>query len=82
MTATAGSGVTVPIYYDPMIAKIIASVTTRDGAIDRLRQALEQTLITGVKTNIPFLRRVLDDAQFISGNVHTGITAELVNQRT
>jgi acetyl-CoA carboxylase biotin carboxylase subunit len=77
-----GEGTTVPVYYDPMIAKIIASASTRDAAIEHLRRALAQTHIAGVKTNIPFLRRALDDAQFTSGHVHTGIAAELANHRT
>jgi len=77
-----GQGTTVPVYYDPMIAKIIASASTRDAAIEHLRRALAQTLIEGVKTNIPFLRRVLDNAQFTSGHVHTGMAALLTNYRT
>jgi 3-methylcrotonyl-CoA carboxylase alpha subunit len=58
-------------YYDPMIAKLIASGRTREEAIDRLVDTLEQVEVWPVKTNAAFLARAADDADFRSGDVDT-----------
>jgi 3-methylcrotonyl-CoA carboxylase alpha subunit len=58
-------------YYDPMIAKLIASGRTREEAIDRLLDTLEQVEVWPVKTNAAFLARAADDADFRSGDVDT-----------
>jgi acetyl-CoA carboxylase biotin carboxylase subunit len=69
------SGVTegsdVSVYYDSLLAKVIAAAETRAAAIIRLRAALRDFPILGIQTNIPLLLRVLDDARFRSGNVDT-----------
>jgi acetyl/propionyl-CoA carboxylase alpha subunit len=65
----AGSKVTV--YYDPMIAKLTAWGADRDSAIATLREALASTQITGVKTNIPFLQRLLEREDLGAGRFHT-----------
>jgi acetyl/propionyl-CoA carboxylase alpha subunit len=62
----------VPIHYDPMLAKVIASAETRDAAIARLAGALRAYPILGVRTNIPFLLRILEHPQFRAGDVDTG----------
>jgi acetyl-CoA carboxylase biotin carboxylase subunit len=72
------AGASVTPYYDPMIAKLIAHAEDRPGAIARLQQALEATDIAGVKTNIPFLLRVLRNADFAAGRVHTGLAADVL----
>ncbi len=72
-------GCTVSPYYDPMIAKVIARGPDRASAIARLRAALAQVEISGVRTNIPFLLQVLDDERFRSGRVHTGLTTEILS---
>ncbi len=64
-------GCEVTIYYDPLVAKLIAWGRDRAEAIRRMRRALEEYTILGVKTSIPFHRRMLDDPQFLSGQVHT-----------
>jgi acetyl/propionyl-CoA carboxylase alpha subunit len=65
-------GTEVPVHYDPLLAKIIASGETRDRAIARLVVALRDYPILGVRTNIPFLINVLEHPQFRAGDVDTG----------
>jgi len=60
-------GYRVPPYYDSMIAKLIVYGTTRAGAIRRLRRALEEFAIGGVKTTIPLHQSLLDDPEFADG---------------
>jgi acetyl-CoA carboxylase biotin carboxylase subunit len=61
----------IPVYYDPMIAKVIASAETRALAIARLRAALSDFQIAGLRTNLPFLIRILDHRAFREGRVDT-----------
>jgi acetyl/propionyl-CoA carboxylase alpha subunit len=67
----------IPPFYDSMVAQVIAHGADRDEAVDRLRDFLKATEITGVATNIPVLLRILDDAQFRGGNYSTGYLPEL-----
>jgi len=69
------AGYTVPIYYDPMISKLSAWAPSRDQAIERLRRALSEYVITGIATNIRWLRKVLDHADFRSGSYDTNFLA-------
>ncbi len=64
-------GYEIPIYYDPMISKLIVWGTTREEAIARLKRALYAYKITGIKTNLAFLDRVVQAEQFVSGNYNT-----------
>jgi acetyl-CoA carboxylase biotin carboxylase subunit len=64
-------GVEVSVHYDPLLAKLIASGETRDEAAARLDAALDSFVVEGVKTVIPFHRRVLRSAAFRAGHVHT-----------
>jgi propionyl-CoA carboxylase alpha chain len=66
----------ISMFYDPMIAKLIASAPTRAEAIDSLRLALDHYQIAGVATNRQFLSAILDDADFRAGNITTGFIAE------
>jgi 3-methylcrotonyl-CoA carboxylase alpha subunit len=61
----------VPVHYDPLIAKLIVHAETRAAAIARAREALRRFVVLGVRTNIPFLLRVLDDREFAAGRMHT-----------
>ncbi|MCK5237239.1 MAG: acetyl-CoA carboxylase biotin carboxylase subunit [Deltaproteobacteria bacterium] len=63
------SGYTVPSYYDPMIAKLIVHAPSRPEAIKRMSQALDEFHIVGIKTNIPLLKKVVKDHDFIAGNI-------------
>jgi acetyl-CoA carboxylase biotin carboxylase subunit len=65
-------GAEVSIHYDPMISKFAVHGRTRPEAIDRMRRALMEYEIGGVRTTLPFFRRVMDDPEFIAGNVDTG----------
>jgi acetyl/propionyl-CoA carboxylase alpha subunit len=65
-------GGTVPVHYDPMLAKVIASAETRAAAIDRLTAALRSYPILGVTTNVPFLLSILQSAAFRDGRIDTG----------
>ncbi len=71
-------GTMVTPHYDPMIAKLIVHADSRDAAIERLLQAIDASVIEGVKHNLPFVRRVLDSPEFRAGQVHTGLAAEIV----
>ena len=62
------AGYRVPPYYDSMIAKLIVYGTTRKGALRRLRRALEEFVIEGVKTTIPLHQALLDDPEFQAGD--------------
>jgi len=61
------AGYRVPPYYDSMIAKLIVYGTTRAGAIRRLRRALEEFVIEGMKTTIPLHQRLIEDPEFQAG---------------
>jgi acetyl-CoA carboxylase, biotin carboxylase subunit len=63
---------TIPPYYDSLIAKLIVWGTDRPHAIARGKRALEEFVIEGIKTTIPFHLKVLEDARFLSGNFDTG----------
>jgi acetyl-CoA carboxylase biotin carboxylase subunit len=64
-------GYEVPIYYDPMIAKVITFGETRDEAIGRMQRALSEFVITGIKTNIVLHRTILDHPKFRDGSYTT-----------
>ena len=66
----------ISMFYDPMIAKLIASAPTRAEAIDSLRLALDHYQIAGLATNRQFLSAILDDTDFRAGNITTGFIAE------
>ena len=66
-------GAEVSVYYDPLIAKVIATAETRALAIARLRSALGEMEISGLRTNLPFLITVLDLAAFREGRVDTAL---------
>ena len=65
-------GSDVPLHYDPLLAKVIATSATREDAIQRLMCALREFPILGVHTNIEFLLRILDHPRFRAGDVDTG----------
>jgi acetyl-CoA carboxylase, biotin carboxylase subunit len=64
-------GWTVPLEYDPLIAKLAVWAPSREAAIERLRGALEEYYVSGIKTNLGFFRRVLDTPEFREGRVDT-----------
>ena len=67
----AYEGYEIPIHYDPMISKLIVWAQNRDEAIQRMRRALYEYKITGVKTSIKFQERIMDSDDFRNGNYDT-----------
>ncbi len=65
------SGYEIPIYYDPMISKLVVSGNSREEAIGRMKRALQSYKISGVKTSIPFLSRIMDVPDFKEGHYTT-----------
>lgn len=61
----------ISVYYDPMISKLISHADDRETAIAKMKRALKQYKIVGIKTNIPFLLSLLECDEFISGRYHT-----------
>jgi acetyl-CoA carboxylase biotin carboxylase subunit len=72
------AGYTVPRHYDSLLAKLIVSGNTRDEAIVRARHVLDQFIIEGIPTTIPFLRRIVDDEAFVRGHYDTGFVARMM----
>ena len=63
------AGTRVPPHYDSLVAKIVAHGATRSQALARMRQALDETRIEGIATNLPVLRRIVRDPDFLAGGV-------------
>lgn len=76
--AGIAAGVEITPYYDPMVAKVVAWGETREIARRRLVEALQQTHVQGVTTNISFLLSLLAAPPFVQGQYHTGTLAELL----
>ena len=71
-------GWNVPLDYDPMLAKLIASAPDRASAIARMRRALDEYFIGGIKTNLSLFRRVLAHPDFVAGRIDTGFLDRLL----
>ncbi len=65
------SGYTIPPNYDSMIAKLITTAQTREEAINKMKRALDEFVIEGVKTTIPFHRQLMDDPAYVAGDYTT-----------
>ncbi|MBW3520281.1 acetyl-CoA carboxylase biotin carboxylase subunit [Flavobacterium sp. NKUCC04_CG] len=65
------SGYTIPPNYDSMIAKLITTAQTREEAINKMKRALDEFVIEGIKTTIPFHRQLMDDPNYVAGNYTT-----------
>lgn len=64
-------GYEIPIYYDPMIGKLIVWATNRQYAIERMRRVLYEYKITGLKTNLSYLKRIMHVPDFVKGEYNT-----------
>src|SRR6266849_44564 len=73
-------GWTVPTDYDPLLGKLIAWGNSREETITRLRRALEEYAITGIKTNAGLFRRILSEPDFLRGEIHTRWLDELLRR--
>jgi len=77
----AYAGGDVPIYYDPLISKLITWGDSRPHALARMRRALAEYEVLGIKTTIPFFQWVLDDADFLAARFDTGFIDRKLAER-
>jgi acetyl-CoA carboxylase biotin carboxylase subunit len=77
----ATAGLDVPIFYDPMISKLVAWAEDRPLAIARMRRALGEYLVTGIKTTVPFFTWLLAQPEFVDGRFHTTYLDDVLKAR-
>ncbi len=75
----AYTGYVVPPYYDSLIGKIITIGATRSSAIDRMRRALDEYYVTGIKTTVPFHAAIMRNGEFREGKYDTGFVERIMN---
>jgi len=77
----ASAGREVPIFYDPLVSKLIAWAEDRPATIARMRRALSEYVIAGIKTTIPFFAWLLTQPEFVLGEFHTSYLDEVLSGR-
>ena len=77
----AAAGLDVPIFYDPMISKLVAWAEDRPRAISRMRRALGEYVVAGIRTTVPFFTWLLEQPAFVGGQVHTTFLDEIMGSR-
>ncbi|PWT81816.1 MAG: pyruvate carboxylase subunit A [Blastocatellia bacterium] len=77
----ATAGLEVPLYYDPLISKLITWAEDRPQALARMRRAVDEYLVTGVKTTLPFFGWLLAQPEFVAGTFHTTYLDEALRSR-
>jgi acetyl-CoA carboxylase biotin carboxylase subunit len=79
-------GAEIPVHYDPMISKLVVWGEDRASAVNRMRRALDEYVVRGIETNLPFHRRCFRQAAFVAGDYDTGFigrnAAELAPRAT
>ncbi|WP_242083451.1 acetyl-CoA carboxylase biotin carboxylase subunit [Aestuariivivens sediminis] len=75
------SGYTIPPNYDSMIAKLITTAQTREEAISKMKRALDEFVIEGIKTTIPFHRQLMDHPDYLAGNYTTKFMEDFVMEK-
>jgi len=70
-------GFEVPMFYDPLISKLVVHAETREAAIARMLRAVSEYKVTGIKTTLPFFDRALRHPKFVEGDYDTGFVARL-----
>jgi acetyl-CoA carboxylase biotin carboxylase subunit len=75
------AGYVVPSNYDSLLAKVIVYDVDRAAALRRARRCLDEMVIEGIRTNIPFLRRIVNHPDFVRGDFDTGFVARLLAER-
>jgi acetyl-CoA carboxylase, biotin carboxylase subunit len=78
----AYEGGEVPIFYDPLISKLIAWGESRDHALARMRRALSEYEVRGIRTTIPFFKWLLEDEDFLAARVDTGFIDRMLSGRS
>ncbi|HEX8183737.1 MAG TPA: hypothetical protein VF747_03275 [Blastocatellia bacterium] len=69
----------VPIYYDPLLAKLCVWAESREVAISRLERVLDEYTVEGISTTVPFFRAIIGDEEFRRGNLDTGFIDRFLN---
>jgi acetyl-CoA carboxylase biotin carboxylase subunit len=77
----ATAGYDVPVFYDPMISKLVAWAEDRPATIRRMKRALSEYRVTGIKTTVPFFGWLLDQPEFSRGEFHTAYLDEVLGAR-
>ena len=72
------AGASVPVHYDPLVSKLVAWAETRGAAIARMRRAIAEYRVVGIRTTLPFFDRVLRDPGFVAGDFDTSFVATLL----
>jgi acetyl-CoA carboxylase biotin carboxylase subunit len=78
----AYNGCVIPSHYDSLVAKLIVHGRDRNEALARLRRALDEFIIEGIKTTIPFHKKVLNDPDFLKGDFNTGFVEKMSAPKT
>jgi acetyl-CoA carboxylase biotin carboxylase subunit len=71
-------GALVPIHYDPLVSKLVVWAESREAAIQRMRRAIGEYRVVGIRTTLPFFDRVLRDPGFVAGDFDTSFAAALL----
>jgi acetyl-CoA carboxylase biotin carboxylase subunit len=77
----ATAGLEVPIFYDPLISKLVAWADDRPRAIARMRRALGEYLVAGIRTTLPFFTWLFEQPSFVQGDFHTGTLDDILASR-
>jgi acetyl/propionyl-CoA carboxylase alpha subunit len=78
----AETGTDVPIFYDPLISKLVAWGESRPQAIARMRRALMEYEVRGIRTSLPFFRWMMQQPAFLDAEFHTEFLDELLQRRS
>ena len=73
-------GASVPIHYDPLVSKLVVWAESREAAIARMRRAVGEYKVLGIRTTLPFFERVLEDPGFVAGEFDTSFVQALVER--
>jgi acetyl-CoA carboxylase biotin carboxylase subunit len=73
-------GYEVPVHYDSLLSKLVAWAETREAAIERMRRAVAEYRVLGIRTTLPFFERVLRHPAFVKGDLDTGFVARLLEE--
>ena len=73
-------GYEVPVHYDSLVSKLVTWAETRAAAIERMRRAVSEYRVLGIRTTLPFFERVLRHPAFVAGDLDTGFVARLLEE--
>ena len=76
------TGYTVPSYYDSLLAKLIVTAPDRNQLLARSRRCLNEFLVEGIKTTIPFHQQIVNNPDFVAGHTDTGLIERMIASKT